>query len=107
VEAGANVIAVTDGYLQRDLRWHRMLLEIYVAPECPPCTEARAIASEMQALFPWLQVEVVELDGRRELPPRVVATPTYLLNGEIVSLGNPRRERLVKLIADNESVRRT
>ena len=80
-----------------------MLLQIYVAPDCSPCTEARAIACEMQARFPWVHVQLVEVDGKRELPPRVVATPTYLLDGKVISLGNPRRERLVKLIAENRS----
>lgn len=79
-----------------------MVLEIFVAPHCAPCVEARAIAQELRGTFPWLQVELVELDGRRELPPRVVATPTYLLDGRVISLGNPRRERLIKLIADNQ-----
>ena len=77
-----------------------MLLEIYVAPNCPPCLEARAIASDMRSLFPWLRVELVELDGKRWAPPGVVATPTYLLDGKVVSLGNPHRERLARLIAN-------
>jgi hypothetical protein len=78
-----------------------MVLEIYVAPECAPCVEARVFAQEMQRCLTWLQVELIELDGRRELPPRVAATPTYLLDGNVISLGNPRRERLMQLIADN------
>ena len=78
-----------------------MILEIYVAPDCPPCVEARAIATDIRSLLPWLRVELVELDGRRWAPPGVVATPTYLLDGKVVSLGNPRRERLVRMIADN------
>jgi hypothetical protein len=71
-----------------------MRLEIVVAPNCPPCLEARSIAGEAATRFPALEVELIELDGRRPLPERVVATPTYLLDGVVVSLGNPPREAL-------------
>ncbi len=73
-------------------------LEIVIAKEYPGCAEARAIAQEIQACFPALKVEVIELNGTRPVPSQVVATPTYLLNGRVVSLGNPRRAWLVQEI---------
>lgn len=73
-------------------------LEIVIAEECPGCAEARAIAREMQARFPALAVDLIELDGTRPVPSGVVATPTYLLNGRVISLGNPRRAWLVQEI---------
>ena len=72
-----------------------MLLEIVVAPHCFGCDEARSIAVDLRERLPWLDVQVVELDGSRPVPPRVFATPTYLLDGEVVSLGNPRVEALI------------
>jgi hypothetical protein len=80
-----------------------MVLEIFVGPCCTPSVEARAVAGDIQAQFPWLQVELVEVDGRRELPERVVATPTYLLDGKVIALGNPRRDWLARVISDNHS----
>jgi|DewCreStandDraft_2_1066082.scaffolds.fasta_scaffold00475_36 hypothetical protein len=75
-----------------------MRLEIVVAEECPGCAEARAIAAEIQARFPGLQVDVSALDSTRPVPAKVVATPTYLLNGRVISLGNPRRAWLIQEI---------
>jgi hypothetical protein len=76
-----------------------MRLEIVVAPWCPTCAWARALAEEVRAGFPDLEVTVVELDGRQAPPPGVVATPTYLLDGVVISLGNPRRQDLARLLA--------
>lgn len=42
------------------------------------------------------------IDGRCQPPPQVVATPTYLLDGKVISLGNPRPDWLVRVIADNQ-----
>lgn len=76
-----------------------MRLDIVVAPGCHGCDEARAIARGMRARFPDVAVSLVELDGRRSAPENVVATPTYLLDGRVVSLGNPAPEQLAREIA--------
>lgn len=73
-----------------------MLLEVVVAPGCFGCDEARAIAAHLEGLLPWLDVQVIELDGTRPAPPPVFATPTYLLDGEVIALGNPRPEMLIR-----------
>jgi hypothetical protein len=46
-----------------------------------------------------VKVEVIDLD-RAEVkqPDEIFATPTYVLNGRVVSLGNPRPEKLQELI---------
>lgn len=71
-----------------------MQLDIVVSPECRECEEARAIAKEVQARFPLLEVRVVELDDTGAPSGPVTATPTYLLDGKVVALGNPRLETL-------------
>lgn len=71
-------------------------LEIVVAPNCENCAEARAIADEVRARLPTIEVDVIELDGYRLLPVAVIATPTYLIDGSVFSLGNPARERLLR-----------
>jgi hypothetical protein len=73
-----------------------MRLEIYVAHACTNCEEALLIADRARCIA-GLEVAVIDLDtsGQR-VPPHVVAVPTYLLDGRIVSLGNPKREQFLR-----------
>ncbi len=76
-------------------------LEAYVSESCFGCDEARAIAEEMSTRFPNLHVEVINLDEpEAERPPAVFAVPTFLLNGELLWLGNPPRDEAVRQIAE-------
>lgn len=79
---------------------HQVRLQIVVSLDCTTCEESRSIALQMRELFPLLQVDLIELDGGRSVPDKVVATPTYLLDGAVVSLGNPRPEELIKKITE-------
>lgn len=76
-------------------------LEVYVADHCYGCTEARALAKEVATRFPALDVEIINLDqlGTKR-PSEVFAVPTYLLDGELLWLGNPSREDAVQDIAN-------
>lgn len=69
-----------------------MRLEIYIDQHCINCEEALTIAEQAQTIE-GIEVVVVDLDqpGQR-IPSRVIAVPTYLLDGKIVSLGNPARD---------------
>ena len=69
-----------------------MHLEIYITEQCTNCREALLIA-EQAGRITGLEVTVVNLDapGQR-VPPQVFATPTYDLNGLVVSLGNLERD---------------
>lgn len=67
-----------------------------MSSECPNCGEAVRLAEEAATRYPNVVVRVIdlgELDGNAPLDP-VVAVPTYLLNGRIISLGNPYLEEL-------------
>jgi alkyl hydroperoxide reductase subunit AhpF len=76
-----------------------MDLKIYISEHCWGCIVAREVAEQMQQLYPKLAVKLVDLDGaEEEKPEEVFATPTYVLNGRVVSLGNPRVEALCELI---------
>ena len=68
-----------------------MHLEIYISDQCPNCQEALLLAAQARGIA-GIEVSVVNLDtpGQR-VPPQVFATPTYVLNGRVVSLGNPER----------------
>jgi|SRR5689334_19056347 len=74
-----------------------MRLEIYVASHCVGCQEALRIADLARGIA-GLDVAVINLDHAtpaRPVPANVVAVPTYLLDGRVVSLGNPYREEFL------------
>jgi len=76
------------------------VLEVFVTPGCEACEHARMLALRAAEEFHDLDVAVIDLDETAaELPPQVFAVPTFLLNGTIVSLGNPSWERLSTLLA--------
>ena len=78
-------------------------LDIYVSQRCLSCGRARDIAASLDGLYPSVQVNVVETEAAPEgsLPDSVVAVPAYLLDGTLISLGNPNpatlREQLAAL----------
>jgi Thioredoxin domain len=75
-----------------------MRLEIYVADHCSNCAEALRLA-ELARQVRGAEVRVINLDTTTDpVPSRVVAVPTYILNGRVVSLGNPSREDLLRLL---------
>ncbi len=84
---------------------HGPLLQIVVSRDCPTCEESRGIAVEMCEMFSLLQVDLIDLDAGHPIPDGVVATPTYLLDGTVISLGNPRREDLIEMITESQVVR--
>ena len=65
-------------------------LTIYVTRHCPNCQYALEMAATIRAQYAHVEVRVVELETATEpIPDCVFATPTYLLNGRVWSLGNP------------------
>lgn len=82
-------------------------LNIYVSTGCRSCRRARDIASSLHGVYPGLRVEVVDADAVPEgsLPESVVAVPAYVLDGKLISLGNPNpatlREQLAALALEN------
>ncbi|MBI3970561.1 MAG: hypothetical protein HY332_04670 [Chloroflexi bacterium] len=79
-------------------------LDVYVAAHCRGCAEARRLAAAAAARFPEIAVRIVDLDGvgDHKRPngdkgaPRepIVAIPAYVLDGRVISLGNPAPEGL-------------
>jgi len=68
-------------------------LKIFVAEDCPGCVEARAIATHIEQGYPGLNVEVIDINNDpTAVPEKVFATPTYILDDRVVSLGNPGLE---------------
>lgn len=82
-------------------------LEVYVASHCLSCVEARRLAAAAAQCFPGLEVRTIDVDAAARtgapaaLPERVVAVPTYLLDGAVIALGNPDPEQLFARIASS------
>ena len=75
-----------------------MRLEIYLSDHCDNCQEARRLA-ELASAVPGVDVHVVDLDATlAKIPGAVVAVPTYILDGRIISLGNPYPNELLRLL---------
>lgn len=76
-------------------------LEVYVDDDCLNCSRSAALAAEVQAAFPGIEVAVLEPPHERGTYRHLVAAvPTYILNGTIVSLGNPTFARLSEVIEE-------
>jgi hypothetical protein len=73
------------------------LLEIFVLPHCLGCETARRLAERVRAqALPHVAVHLVDLSAPDAVrPPMVFAVPTYLLDGRVLSLGNPEEEWLL------------
>ena len=74
-------------------------LEIFVEAGCLSCGRAFELAEGVARLYPGLSVDMIDIsDTEREVPEDVFAVPTYVLNGRVVSLGNPSPEDLAAKI---------
>ncbi|MDP9365239.1 MAG: thioredoxin family protein [Chloroflexota bacterium] len=76
------------------------MLEVYVAPGCLGCETAHRLAAMVRRLAPpELEVRLIDLsDPDAVRPLAVFAVPTYLLDGRVISLGNPEEAWLLAQI---------
>ena len=72
-------------------------LDIYIEPDCLTCDYAYEVAEHVRSELPEVNVTMIDLsDPETSAPPSVFAVPTYVLNGERLSLGNPDKEELIQ-----------
>ena len=77
-----------------------MLLEIYVQEGCFGCQRSFELAERARGAFPEMQVEIVDIGSTDGVyRSQVAATPTYILDGEIIALGNPSPAELEAMLA--------
>jgi glutaredoxin len=77
-----------------------MRLDIFVEPGCACCEAAIATAAEIARRFPELKVKLIDLaEAREDIPEAVFAVPTYILDGKMILLGNPRLDDLSAAIS--------
>ncbi len=77
-------------------------LTIYVSSSgCTPCTRARELGGALIGAYPDVKVELVDVGSLApgELPDAVVAVPTYVLDGMVISMGNPLEATLREMLA--------
>lgn len=68
-------------------------LDVYISETCWSCDEARQIVADIKPQFPSVTIELRDIGDVRR-PSSVFATPTYVLDGRTIFLGNPTREQL-------------
>ncbi len=62
------------------------------------------MTGEITRLFPQIATEIINLDDPCvPRPDNVFAVPTYLLDGKVISLGNPRRDQMFAKLAEELS----
>lgn len=65
-------------------------LQVFIANHCQTCDYIEPLLAELRQNCPLVRVEIVNLSGpSSQRPTAVFATPTYMLNGRVISLGNP------------------
>ncbi len=72
-------------------------MDVYVTEDCWACQETRRIVADIAPRFPNVEINLRNLDDQ-QTPGHVFATPTYLLNGRTIYLGNPTRDQLIETL---------
>ena len=76
-------------------------LKIFIAENCPGCDEAHSIMAHIEQNHPELAVEIINITITQTIVPEAVfATPTFMLNDRIVSLGNPSPEQIARWVIE-------
>lgn len=70
-------------------------LDVYVTEDCWACEETRRIVADVAPHCPNIEIELRDLSDERR-PSTVFATPTYVLDGRTIFMGNPTRDELKK-----------
>ena len=77
-------------------------LKVFIVENCPGCDEARQIAARVEQDYADLiKIEVINItDAQAIVPEAVFATPTFMLNDRVVSLGNPSPKEVARWVAE-------
>lgn len=80
-------------------------LKIYITENCPGCDEARSVAAKVKREHPDFLVELIDIANDQAVVPDVIfATPTFVLNNRIVSLGNPSPEQVAQWVYEATAI---
>lgn len=82
-----------------------LTLKIFITQDCPNCAESHVIARQIRQDYPDLTVEIIDVaDKQAVVPEAIFATPTFMLNNRIVSLGNPKLNEVARWIREKHPV---
>ena len=76
-------------------------LDVYIEDTCWACAESRRIVADIAHQVPSVDIELRNLDDTRR-PGAVFATPTYVLDGRVIYMGNPTREELIQKLTNSQ-----
>lgn len=75
------------------------VLKIFITEHCPGCSEAYQIAAWAAQSYTNLIVELIDINlPDAVVPEAVFATPTYMLDDRIISVGNPSRTEVAEWV---------
>lgn len=69
-------------------------LQVFVKTGCEVCSRARQLAQHADERFPNLKVDIVDMNETQPDRDDVFAVPTFVLEGRVLSLGNPQESEL-------------
>ena len=69
-------------------------LQVFVKADCEVCSRARRLAEHAAEQFPTLEVDIIDLNEAQPERDDVFAVPTFVLEGRVLSLGNPQESEL-------------
>lgn len=93
-----------EGTSQSVTETHMAVLRIYVAAHCLGCATAREMSAYVRRNRPHQPVEVIDLDQPGSVrPPHVFGVPTYCLDDQVISLGNPDGATLLAFLDQQDN----
>ncbi len=95
------MVRITDGWPRSVDHGFVPRLLVYTARTCRVCAYARALAAVLGQRFPMVEVAVIDIDAPgAHVPDHVFAVPTFVLDGRVVSVGNPAPEEMERTLSD-------
>lgn len=78
-------------------------LEVYIADECPGCDEAKLLVKKLLQKKVNIKIDLLNFNNPTTIcPDNIFATPTFVLNGQIIFLGNPSLIELEMKLRETE-----
>ncbi len=74
------------------------VLQVFVEPTCETCQRAIQLAEGVNAAYPQLEVDIVDIRNSEGERDDVFAVPTFVLDDRVLSLGNPQESILCREI---------
>lgn len=72
-------------------------LDVYVTADCFSCQESRRIVADLIPQFRDITIMLHDLTDEA-FPDDIFAVPTYMINGKVIFIGNPQRQKLLSAL---------